>query len=30
MTLVIATAVSSWTPGQSNPGANLCVEGVKN
>jgi hypothetical protein len=30
MTLILATAINSWTPGQSNPGVDLCVEGVKN
>lgn len=30
MTLILATAINSWTPGQSNPVLNLCVKGVKN
>ena len=29
MTYALLTSASIWTPGQNNPGVDLCLEGVK-
>jgi len=29
MTLVLSSQASIWTPGQNNPGVDLCLEGAR-